>query len=262
MPRAPTARRAARLLSVSLALGLATILTIAFICSWRAPSLGSTNPARSGERMTDPAGLELPWTNTGTAAPGAMYFELRLYEAPGATFGLSRLRPFTPYAPTGAPPPPKPPTPESIARRWERAALLPWVGGRRPWPNPAKGDTVWARAAGWPLRTFMCTVHAKNAPNFATHTWSARGGVILGNPTQPGWADWPPSWPTIIPLTPLWPELLASTALYTAAWLLPISAFTALRRARRSLAGHCPRCAYDLRGNLTAGCPECGWGRV
>jgi hypothetical protein len=24
--------------------------------------------------------------------------------------------------------------------------------------------------------------------------------------------------------------------------------------------GHCPKCAYDLRG-VTDGCPECGWGR-
>jgi len=23
----------------------------------------------------------------------------------------------------------------------------------------------------------------------------------------------------------------------------------------------CPECGYDLRGNLDAGCPECGWGR-
>ena len=25
--------------------------------------------------------------------------------------------------------------------------------------------------------------------------------------------------------------------------------------------GHCPRCGYDLRRDLNAGCPECGWNR-
>jgi predicted Zn-ribbon and HTH transcriptional regulator len=24
----------------------------------------------------------------------------------------------------------------------------------------------------------------------------------------------------------------------------------------------CPKCGYDLRGNLSAGCPECGWNRT
>ncbi len=35
---------------------------------------------------------------------------------------------------------------------------------------------------------------------------------------------------------------------------------SAARRVRR-LNGHCPMCKYDLRGDLDAGCPECGWNR-
>ena len=36
-----------------------------------------------------------------------------------------------------------------------------------------------------------------------------------------------------------------------------------LLRARISHSKHryCPRCKYDLRGELFSGCPECGWRR-
>ena len=40
---------------------------------------------------------------------------------------------------------------------------------------------------------------------------------------------------------------------------------TAIRDARRNLRtrrGLCPTCKYDLRGDLDAGCPECGWNRA
>jgi hypothetical protein len=34
------------------------------------------------------------------------------------------------------------------------------------------------------------------------------------------------------------------------------------RRAnRRLLGGRCPQCDYDLRDDVEAGCPECGWKR-
>jgi hypothetical protein len=36
-----------------------------------------------------------------------------------------------------------------------------------------------------------------------------------------------------------------------------------VRQARLALAaGFCPACRYDLRGDLDAGCPECGWRRT
>jgi hypothetical protein len=30
---------------------------------------------------------------------------------------------------------------------------------------------------------------------------------------------------------------------------------------RRREGGQCVNCGYDLRGDMAAGCPECGWGR-
>lgn len=33
------------------------------------------------------------------------------------------------------------------------------------------------------------------------------------------------------------------------------------KEQKRERAGHCPNCDYDLRGELSSGCPECGWKR-
>jgi len=37
--------------------------------------------------------------------------------------------------------------------------------------------------------------------------------------------------------------------------------FTSAKRFIRARRGRCPRCGYELRGNMNAGCPECGWNR-
>jgi len=42
---------------------------------------------------------------------------------------------------------------------------------------------------------------------------------------------------------------------------VPIAVLTGLcfrRHARRPLAGHCEQCRYDLTGNVSGVCPECG----
>lgn len=53
------------------------------------------------------------------------------------------------------------------------------------------------------------------------------------------------------PGTPIWVIVITLTVLagYTG-WLW--------WRDREPPAGHCPACAYDLRGNLSGRCPECG----
>lgn len=213
-----------------------------------------------GSRLTDPQGGPASESG-GKAPPGTQYFELSVYEEHGVTFGMSRLRPFQNYTPAG--PPNVNPSPEAVARRWERALLLPWLDGKRPWPDPKKGDAVWVKASGWPLRSFWCELHSTNAPNFATHTWSAPGGLILSNPVRPGWGDWPPNFPIIIPLRPIWPEMLASTAIYGVAWAALLTPFPLVRRALRVRRGRCPVCAYDLSGlGQDVACPECGLART
>lgn len=63
-----------------------------------------------------------------------------------------------------------------------------------------------------------------------------------------------------LPLTPIWRGLLADSFLFG---LLPFAYLGTrhVRQQRRQLNGCCPKCAYDLRNNLSVGCPECGWNR-
>ncbi len=64
-----------------------------------------------------------------------------------------------------------------------------------------------------------------------------------------------------IPLRPIWPGFAINTAFYAAIlWLLTLGPFT-LRRVIRRKRGCCIKCGYDLRGDFSGGCPECGWRR-
>ncbi len=64
-----------------------------------------------------------------------------------------------------------------------------------------------------------------------------------------------------LPLRPIWPGFAINTILYAAIlWLLALGPFTARRMIRRKR-GRCIKCGYNLRGDFSAGCPECGWRR-
>jgi hypothetical protein len=64
-----------------------------------------------------------------------------------------------------------------------------------------------------------------------------------------------------LPLHPIWPGFAINTLFYAAIlWLLTFGPFTARRIIRRKC-GHCISCGYDLRGDFSAGCSECGWQR-
>ena len=52
-----------------------------------------------------------------------------------------------------------------------------------------------------------------------------------------------------------------NTAFYGAVlWMLSFVPAT-LRAVHRRKRGLCIKCGYDLRGDLSYGCPECGWRR-
>jgi hypothetical protein len=55
--------------------------------------------------------------------------------------------------------------------------------------------------------------------------------------------------------------LAANTLLGTAAWSLPLFGPGWARAMWRRRKGLCAVCAYDLRGQVSPGCPECGSGR-
>ena len=68
--------------------------------------------------------------------------------------------------------------------------------------------------------------------------------------------------PRVLPYRPIWRGVLINTLFYAVLlWLLIPGPFV-LRRLIRLKRGRCPKCGYDLRGQLPgAGCPECGWNR-
>lgn len=253
-----TLSRLRRVITLGLAflfLGGLTTYAIATLAAFRQVDLPVWQPSRGGESIVDGGGNALPPPVNGKEPPGSMYFELRIYEGRGITYGMSRLRLFQDYTP--AAPPFVLPSPQSIAMRWEGDELLPWIHGGRPWPDPAKGDSVWVKASGWPLRATVA--HIWNTPIPSGHTWHAHGGLIIGSANKPGWADWPPTFAKIIPLRPLWPEFLADSGLFALGWAILIVVYTSIRRRLRHRRGHCSRCGYNLSG-LPSGnaCPECG----
>lgn len=72
--------------------------------------------------------------------------------------------------------------------------------------------------------------------------------------------DW---WPKArgvhrLPLIPIWPGLLANTAIFAAAWFTPGFVWRTARTHRRRQQGRCLACGYDT-ATLPA-CPECGPG--
>jgi hypothetical protein len=67
--------------------------------------------------------------------------------------------------------------------------------------------------------------------------------------------------PRRLPVVPCWPGFLIDSIFYALIlWLLIPGPFV-LRRLIRIKRGRCPKCGYDLRGDLKRGCPECGWNR-
>ena len=93
------------------------------------------------------------------------------------------------------------------------------------------------------------TIHAVRRPNLRNYGFTgAAGGLILGvlstqNPTRAG--------------------IVAVAAMGAAGALLCCwEWWTTVRPARlwvgRYARGHCPACGYDLTGNVSGVCPECG----
>ena len=80
----------------------------------------------------------------------------------------------------------------------------------------------------------------------STHVDSRRGFDYL-NGFDPLVIPWPKRYRSIIGI-PLWMPFLA----------LGIPSFIVWRRVRKPRVGHCADCGYDLTGNTSGVCPECG----
>lgn len=65
----------------------------------------------------------------------------------------------------------------------------------------------------------------------------------------------------LLPTFPLWPGLLADTAIFAGAWGVLIFTPLVVRRWLRARRGGCPQCGYSREGlKSDAVCPECGHG--
>ncbi len=115
-------------------------------------------------------------------------------------------------------------------------------------------------ARGWPMLSMRCTfLRAGAIP-----------GPITGREVVGGYELPPRSWtrgliPTTklraLPYIPIPFGFVVNTLSYAAFIGISITGALAGRHVTRRARGHCIKCGYDLRGDFSAGCSECGWRR-
>ena len=131
------------------------------------------------------------------------------------------------------------------------AALAVWLLSGFRWFYMSDGRRVTAHASDGIL-----TVDTYPTPGI-------RSTLIASGPKQ--FHVRPAPWLSLRPLT-LWTStayggtatVALPLALPPAALLLPTCLFWFWPHARGTSPGHCRKCGYDLTGNVTGRCPECG----
>ena len=117
-------------------------------------------------------------------------------------------------------------------------------------------------AYGWPRLALWSGYERRRAVGIiqSSASWTIRSGIRI---TGEQFAQYPGSAvPRTLPYRPIWPGFAINAVFYAAIlWLLALGPLTA-RRIFRHKRGHCIKCGYDLRSNLSSGCPECGWQRA
>jgi hypothetical protein len=149
--------------------------------------------------------------------------------------------------------------PQTHGVGWDHRLSAPWWSRARNTPTnePVDSFVGYAEdARGWP---FICVSSSMDA-TLSSRTWCwTYGNVSWGIPL--GGGQGPDAMPRSLPCRPAWAGFAVKTLFYaTILWLLPTGLLAFRRRLRRKR-GRCPKCGYDLRGDLDAGCPECGWNR-
>ena len=143
--------------------------------------------------------------------------------------------------------------------------IIPYwsVTQRRPGANvfdDPLGPWTLEFAYGWPLRSGLAVVRRNIYEAPGVRNRNNKFAIVTGIKILEEPSGEPLPYRTI-PIRPIMPGFVANTLMYAAIlWLLTLGPFTA-RRIIRHRRGHCIKCGYDLRGDLSAGCPECGWQR-
>jgi hypothetical protein len=110
-------------------------------------------------------------------------------------------------------------------------------------------------AFGWPLPALWYHVWGDVRSNLAS-AQDIEGGILI---TPRSSLELRAYSFRALPLWPVWPGLLADTALFGSLWWLILFAPATLRRILRRRRGQCPACGYDLRSTPHGSpCPECG----
>ena len=120
-------------------------------------------------------------------------------------------------------------------------------------PSMLNGIVGMEDARGWPRLALWCSIEGVRLHSIQTPLASS-GGIALSR-SEPDTAAY-----RVLPFRPIWRGLLIDWAAYAILWLVLFTGlgFSALRRALRLRRGLCPACGYDLTGNTSGVCPECG----
>jgi hypothetical protein len=221
-----------------LAIGLATTAGLAWYAGFAAGARG--NWFRSDAAMSvgqRPGYLRVVWTNRAWGVRTA-----QCYVVVGG--GWRRQ-------------PPRPPSAEGVVPWWAEASVDP-----QTW--------VLTIAQGWPLPAFTGTIRNDDMYNIDAPD-TVHGLLLLDRATLldiktaihcPATTARLNTLATVLALRPCPAGLAADTGAFAAAWGLLIFGPLALvrlgRRLLRARPGLCRRCGYDLTGNTTGVCPECG----
>jgi hypothetical protein len=139
-----------------------------------------------------------------------------------------------------------------------RSGDLPPIRFRKPLQTLScrnlKGHFGLASLYGWPCRALF---HAQ----WGTIGWTEvdQAGLLNLNANKEETDTASNRW--LFPVLPLWPGFAIDTLFFAAIWFGVFFGFASGKRAIRRKRGRCLRCGYDLRGDLAAGCSECGSGR-
>lgn len=113
-------------------------------------------------------------------------------------------------------------------------------------------------ASGWPFVCFATHIENSYIKTSGNPPLSVQSSVSWGIPIERSSIG---SVRTAIPLQPLVISFIGNILFFALGAWGTVSGCSALQHKRRRSQGLCPLCAYDLQGEFTNGCPECGWGR-
>ena len=137
--------------------------------------------------------------------------------------------------------------------RWGR---IPEPSDLDHFPDPI-AQPIWVQDAhGWPWLAVWCE-WSNSGVSLSPGVAHLGGGIDL-TLHPPGPFD--PFALRALPCRPIPAGLAADTFLFAFAWIVLLSTTQLIRTRLRLRRGHCPACGYDLAGNTTGVCPECGKG--